>query len=143
MAVIADGSEADIAIGRREIATGALVWKRAIRIPPLFGPGALEIGPFRAGRKEESAPAMESGRLVISTGAAVGNRAIRIPPKIAPGAIEPSRPGRPKETFRGGGRTEEPAPTMAIGSHVISTGDVVWKWAIRIPPIFGFGDLAI
>ena len=59
-----------------------------------------------------------------------------------PGEIELLRPKRPQKPLCGG-RTEEPAPTMAFGRKVIATGDVDWKRVLRIPPIFGLGALAL
>ena len=60
--------------GRRGIATGDAAWGRAIRIPPLFGPAALDLGRFRAGRTGESAPDMAFGRKANAPGDVVRNR---------------------------------------------------------------------
>ena len=129
-----------MAFGRQVIATGAVVWKRVLRIPPMrhggasARPGAIDPlrlrrpqKPLREGRTEEPAPAMAFGRQVISTGAVAWKRVIRIPPmrhggaSARPFAIEllcPKYPTRER-------RTEGPVHAMAFGWRVIATGAVV------------------
>ena len=83
---------------------------------------------------------MAFGWQVIATGAVVWKRVLRIPPmrhggaSSGPGSIDPLRLRRPKMPLRDR-RTGQPVPDMEFGWQVIATGAVVWKRALRIPPM--------
>ena len=88
-----------MAFGRQVLASGAVVWKRVLCIPPMqhgvasAWPGAINKlrlkrpgNPLLGGRTEETVPVMALGQQVIATGVAVWKRVLRIPP-IQQGAL--------------------------------------------------------